>query len=46
MLGRAPEPAALAFWSSQLTVDRGDLWLAIRLGSTAEYGTRATTRFP
>jgi hypothetical protein len=46
MLGRAPEPAALDFWMGQLTVDRGDLWLAIRLGSTAEYGARAVARFP
>jgi hypothetical protein len=46
MLGRAPEPPALAFWTDWLTVQRGDLWLAIHLGSTAEYASRAVTRFP
>lgn len=46
MLGRSPEPAALAFWTDWMTVQRGDIWLAIRLGSTSEYGERAVTRFP
>jgi hypothetical protein len=46
MFGRAPEPEALDFWSGQLRLHPEDLWLAMRLAATPEYGARAVARFP
>ncbi|HMJ76687.1 MAG TPA: DUF4214 domain-containing protein, partial [Iamia sp.] len=45
LLGRAPEPAGSAYWAERVAVV-GDLSLARHLAASAEYRTRAITRFP
>lgn len=45
LLGRAPDAEGLTYWAGQVVV-KGDLALAVSLAASAEYQTRAVSRFP
>jgi hypothetical protein len=45
LLGRPGETAGIAFWAPKVVKD-GDVVLAVNLGGSNEYLTRAKRRFP
>lgn len=45
LLGRAPDTDGRDYWAGRITTE-GDLALAANLASSAEYATRARTRYP
>jgi hypothetical protein len=45
LLHRGPDAGGLAFWATRI-LSTGDIALAVDLASSAEYYSRAHTRYP